>query len=345
MSNEKKGLTYSDAGVDTERGQEEVRLISEMCKKTYDKNVLAGVGGFGAMYELDLSKYKNPVLVSGTDGVGTKLMIAQNMDIHNTLGFDLVAMCVNDIICQGAEPLFFLDYIGTGHLEPNKMANIVKGIAEACEVSGASLIGGETAEMPDMYSEEEYDLAGFVVGVVEKDKLIDGSNAKPGDVILSLPSSGIHSNGLSLARKIVTDVQKMDYSDHVEELGKSIGEELLTPTKIYVKEVLGLLEKVEVKAIAHNTGGGLYENIPRSLPEGLGAEVNLSEIEVPKVFNLLQKWGHVETEEMYKTFNMGVGMFLIVDPSDVDECVEHFTDYEVKILGKVNDSGELTVEY
>lgn len=345
MSNENKGLTYSDAGVDTQRGQEEVRLISEMCKRTYDKNVLAGVGGFGAMYELDLSKYKKPVLVSGTDGVGTKLIIAQDLDIHHTLGYDLVAMCVNDIICQGAEPLFFLDYIGTGHLDPKKMAGIVEGIANACELSGCSLIGGETAEMPDMYSEEEYDLAGFVVGAVEKDEMIDGSKAKAGDVILSLPSSGIHSNGLSLARKIVTDAKGMNYSDYVEEFGQSIGEELLTPTRIYVKEVLSLLEKVEVKAIAHNTGGGLYENIPRSLPEGLGAEIDISNIEVPKIFDILQEWGQVETEEMYKTFNMGVGMFLMVDPEDVEETIHHFKDYKVKVLGTVNDSGELTVEY
>lgn len=340
------GLTYADAGVDTQRGQEQVGLIKDMCRATFDKNVLTSIGGFGAMYELDLSEIQNPVLVTGTDGVGTKLMVSQMMDNHQTVGQDLVAMCVNDIICQGAKPLFFLDYIASGYLEPEKMAELVKGIADGCTLAGASLIGGETAEMPGLYSDDEYDLAGFVVGVVDKEKIIAGEDIKEGDIVVALEASGIHSNGMSLARKIVFDHKGLDVDTHIDELDRSIGEELLEPTRIYVKDVLSLLEKVDIKSISNITGGGIYENIPRAVGENFDVELDLRDQQVPKVFELLQQWGNVDTKEMYSTFNMGIGMILVVSPEDLDKTLAHFTDYKATEIGKVVDgSGELRVEY
>ena len=340
------GLTYADAGVDTQRGQEQVGLIKDMCKATFDSNVLTSIGGFGAMYELDLSDISNPVLVTGTDGVGTKLMVSQMMDDHSTVGQDLVAMCVNDIICQGAKPLFFLDYIASGYLEPSKMAGLVKGIADGCLLAGASLIGGETAEMPGLYSEEEYDLAGFVVGIVDKDKIISGQNIEDGDIVIALESSGVHSNGMSLARKIVFDHMDYKVDTYIEELDRTIGEELLEPTRIYVKDVLSLIEKIDIKAIANITGGGIYENIPRTVGDKFDVELDLSEVKTPKIFQLLEEWGGVDKKEMYSTFNMGLGMILVVAPEDLHTVKEHFTDYKAWTIGQVvNGSGELKVEF
>lgn len=326
-------MKYSDAGVDVERGYEEVSLIKKMCEKTYSRDVLSGVGGFGAMFNLDTERYKNPVLVSGSDGVGTKLLIAQKAGIHNSCGIDLVAMCVNDVICQGAKPLFFLDYIATGRLEPSKMANIVEGIAKGCEISDCSLIGGETAEMPDMYGEEDYDLAGFVVGVVDREDIINGSTIKGGDIVIGLESSGVHSNGFSLVRKIVFEKAGLDIEDELYD-GVSVKEGLLTPTRIYVRDVLDLLEKVKVKAIANITGGGLYENIPRAL-NGHGAEIDLTNYKMPRLFERLQELGGVETEEMLRAFNCGIGMVLVVDSEDEEKVIEHFKDYKAFKIGEI----------
>ncbi|MBL7576181.1 phosphoribosylformylglycinamidine cyclo-ligase [Peptoniphilus asaccharolyticus DSM 20463] len=326
-------MKYSDAGVDVERGYEEVSLIKKMCEKTYSRDVLSGVGGFGAMFNLDTERYKNPVLVSGSDGVGTKLLIAQKAGIHNSCGIDLVAMCVNDVICQGAKPLFFLDYIATGRLEPSKMANIVEGIAKGCEISDCSLIGGETAEMPDMYGEEDYDLAGFVVGVVDREDIINGSTIKGGDIVIGLESSGVHSNGFSLVRKIVFEKAGLDIEDELYD-GVSVKEGLLAPTRIYVRDVLDLLEKVKVKAIANITGGGLYENIPRAL-NGHGAEIDLTNYKMPRLFERLQELGGVETEEMLRAFNCGIGMVLVVDSEDEEKVIEHFKDYKAFKIGEI----------
>ncbi|WP_455257659.1 phosphoribosylformylglycinamidine cyclo-ligase [Peptoniphilus asaccharolyticus] len=326
-------MKYSDAGVDVERGYEEVSLIKKMCEKTYSRDVLSGVGGFGAMFNLDTERYKNPVLVSGSDGVGTKLLIAQKAGIHNSCGIDLVAMCVNDVICQGAKPLFFLDYIATGRLEPSKMANIVEGITKGCEISDCSLIGGETAEMPDMYGEEDYDLAGFVVGVVDREDIINGSTIKGGDVVIGLESSGVHSNGFSLVRKIVFEKAGLDIEDELY-AGVSVKEGLLAPTRIYVRDVLDLLEKVKVKAIANITGGGLYENIPRAL-NGYGAEIDLTNYKMPRLFERLQELGGVETEEMLRAFNCGIGMVVVVDNEDEEKVIEHFKDYKAFKIGEI----------
>ncbi|WBW50031.1 phosphoribosylformylglycinamidine cyclo-ligase [Peptoniphilus equinus] len=325
-------MRYSDAGVDVERGYEEVSLIKTLCEATYSKDVLSGVGGFGAMFNLDTDKYKHPVLVSGSDGVGTKLMLAQQADCHNTVGIDLVAMCVNDVICQGAAPLFFLDYIATGHLDPHKMSTIVEGIAKGCELSGAALIGGETAEMPDMYGTEDYDLAGFVVGVVEREKIIDGRDLQDGDVILALESSGLHSNGFSLVRKIL-EHNHLTVGDMFLP-GQTVKEAVLTPTRIYVKDVLSLLDSVQVKAIANITGGGLYENVPRAL-NGHGACIDLTEYVRPQLFRRLQELGDVSDKDMFSAFNMGIGMVLVVAKEDVDAVKAHFTAYKAFEIGTI----------
>lgn len=335
-------MKYSDAGVDVERGYEEVSLIKKMCEKTYSKDVLSGVGGFGAMFNLDITKYKNPVLVSGSDGVGTKLLIAQKANVHNSCGIDLVAMCVNDIICQGAKPLFFLDYIATGRLEPVKMSNIVEGIAKGCKISDCSLIGGETAEMPDMYGEEDYDLAGFVVGVVDREKIVDGKNIKDGDLVIALESSGVHSNGFSLVRKIVFEKAGLNVEDELYE-GKSVKEALLEPTRIYVRDVLDLIEKVEIKAIANITGGGLYENIPRAL-NGHGAKIDLTEYKMPALFEKLQELGDVTTEDMLSAFNCGIGMVLVIDREDEQKVIEHFKDYRAFKIGEIRGT-ELEIKF
>lgn len=315
------GLDYKAAGVDKEAGYQQVQLIKDMVSKTFTKDVITEVGGFSGMVGLDMTNLEEPVLVSGTDGVGTKLMIAQAMNQHNTIGIDLVAMCVNDIICQGARPLFFLDYIATGKLDPEKMATIVEGVAEGCIQSGAALVGGETAEMPGMYGENDYDLAGFAVGVVDKKKIISGAAIKEGDLAIGLPSSGVHSNGFSLVRAIL-DKNNISYEDAFGESGQIVGEVLLTPTKIYAKAITGLLEKVDVHGIAHITGGGLYENLPRVLPEGLGIEVDASAIPRLEIFDYLQELGKVEQKEMFNTFNMGVGMVIFVNPEEAEASLE-----------------------
>ncbi len=335
-------LTYKDAGVDKEAGYKEVQLIKGMIKKTYIPGVLSEIGGFAGLFQLDLKKYEEPVLVSGTDGVGTKLKLAFMMDKHNTVGEDCVAMCVNDILCQGAKPLFFLDYIATGKLIAEKMASIVEGVANGCIKAGCALIGGETAEMPDFYKEDEYDIAGFCVGIVDKKRIIDGSKIKEGDYILGLASSGVHSNGFSLIRKIIFDLKKMELSSYVDELGMTIGEELIKPTRIYVKPIYDLIEKYKIKGLCHITGGGFYENIPRILPKGLTAHIDTSKIKTPVIFKLLKEWGQIEDKEMYATFNMGIGMVMVVDKDQVDEISNYLVEIgeEFTILGEVKKGNE-----
>jgi len=310
---------YKRAGVDVEKGYEAVNRMKEHVERTKRPEVLGGLGSFAGLFELSSLSYKEPVLVSGTDGVGTKLMIAFKENKHDTIGIDLVAMCVNDIVAQGADPLFFLDYIGCGKNEPAVIEEIVAGVSEACVQSGAALIGGETAEMPGMYKEDEYDLAGFAVGIVEKSEIITGENIEAGDVIIGLPSSGIHSNGYSLVRKIVED---LSYDESYGDLRESLGETLLTPTKIYVKQISALKKAMKIKGISHITGGGFYENFPRVLPEGLGVSLDKSRWEVPKIFSFLQEKGNLSEEEMYGIFNMGVGMAVIVKESDAEKALE-----------------------
>ncbi|WP_457678261.1 phosphoribosylformylglycinamidine cyclo-ligase [Thermovibrio sp.] len=319
---ESKRLTYKDAGVDIEAGERLVDLIKPYAKRTFNPNVLAGIGGFGAGYLLP-EGYENPILVSGTDGVGTKLKVAQMANVHGTVGIDLVAMCVNDILTVGAKPLFFLDYFATGKLSVETAAEVIKGIAKGCEIAGCALIGGETAEMPDFYPEGEYDLAGFVVGVVDRDEYVTGEEVEEGDVILGLASSGIHSNGYSLVRKLFFEILKLKVDQPLEEFGgKKVYEVLLEPTRIYVKPVLSLLQKVKVKAMAHITGGGIPGNLVRVLPEGLRAVIDKSSFEVPKIFNFIKEKGNVPEEEMFKTFNMGIGYTVIVSPKDEVDAKE-----------------------
>lgn len=330
-------LTYKDSGVDKEAGYKEVEMIKGFIKKTYTPGVLSELGGFSGLFQLDMKGLEEPVLVSGTDGVGTKLKLAFMMDKHDTIGEDCVAMCLNDILCQGAKPLFFLDYIATGKLVPEKMASIVEGIANGCVKGGCALIGGETAEMPGFYQEGEYDVAGFVVGVVDKKKIISGESVKEGDVILGLPSSGVHSNGFSLIRKIVFDKMNFTTETYIEELGKTLGEELLIPTRIYADIINPLLENFNIKGMSHITGGGFYENIPRMLKEGLRAEITTKDINTPSIFRMLQKWGNIKEEEMYGTFNMGVGMVLVASLEDGEKIMKFIEDRgeKVYLLGEV----------
>lgn len=313
-----KKLTYRDAGVDIDAGNLSVKLIKDSVKSTYRPEVLGDLGGFGGLFAMS-TKYKEPVLVSGTDGVGTKLRLAFILDKHDTIGQDAVAMCVNDILVQGAEPLFFLDYLAVGKLEPEQVADVVKGVANACKESGCALIGGETAEMAGFYAEGEYDIAGFAVGAVEKSKIITSEKVKAGDVILGLPSSGVHSNGYSLVRKIVFDVKGFKGDEYIDELGKTIGEELLTPTRLYPKSCLPLIEKFDIHGMVHVTGGGYYENIPRALPEDMGAEIDATSWPVPPIFTLLKEWGNVDWHEMYRTFNMGIGMIIIASADEAEK--------------------------
>ena len=314
--------SYKNAGVDITAGYKAVELMKTHIARTVTPGVIGGLGGFGGLFELDLEGIKKPVLVSGTDGVGTKLKIAFKMDKHDTVGIDCVAMCVNDIICSGAKPLFFLDYIAVGKNSPERVAAIVSGVAEGCVQAGAALIGGETAEMPGFYPENEYDLAGYSTGVVDKDKILDNSTVTEGDVIIALPSSGVHSNGFSLVRKVL-DVENGDITTPLAELGgKSIGETLLTPTKIYVKPVLALLDEVKVKAISHITGGGFYENIPRSLPEGYSAKIDKSSLKILPIFDLIAKRGNIPERDMFNTFNMGVGMSIVVSSEDAAKSLD-----------------------
>ncbi|PFP31459.1 phosphoribosylformylglycinamidine cyclo-ligase [Bacillus sp. AFS073361] len=312
---------YKQAGVNIEAGYEAVERMKKHVQKTARAGVLGSLGGFGGMFDLSALQLKEPVLVSGTDGVGTKLMIAFWMDQHDTIGIDAVAMCVNDIVVQGAEPLFFLDYIACGKAQPEKIEAIVKGIADGCEQAGCALIGGETAEMPGLYSENEYDLAGFTVGASEKSQLITGETIQEGDVLIGLASSGIHSNGYSLVRKVFNDWSLLDF---VDELGCTLGEELLKPTKIYVKPILSALKKFQLKGMAHITGGGFIENIPRMLPEGLGAELYEKSWEIPPIFKLISSHGQIDYQEMYNIFNMGIGMVIAVNREDAAEVLEHF---------------------
>lgn len=322
MNNNSKSDVYAQAGVDITAGYKAVELMKKHIATTMTQGVCSDVGGFGGLFELDLTGITKPVLVSGTDGVGTKLKIAFLMDKHDTVGIDCVAMCVNDIICCGAKPLFFLDYIACGKNFPERIADIVKGVCDGCVQSGAALIGGETAEMPGFYPIDEYDLAGYCTGVVDKSKIIDNKTMTEGDVIIALPSSGVHSNGFSLVRKVF-DVENADIKSPVPELGgKSIGETLLTPTKIYVKPVLALLEEVKVKGISHITGGGFYENIPRSIPDGYCAKIDRKSVKVLPIFDLLAKTGNISERDMFNTYNMGVGMSIVVAKEDVEKSLE-----------------------
>lgn len=337
--------SYKEAGVDITAGYKAVELMKKHIARTMTNGNANDIGGFGGLFELDLEGIKKPVLVSGTDGVGTKLKMAFLMNKHDSVGIDCVAMCVNDIICVGAKPLFFLDYIATGKNYPEKMADIVSGIAEGCVQSGCSLIGGETAEMPGFYPEDEYDLAGFSVGVVDKDKIIDNKSIKEGDIIIGLPSSGVHSNGFSLVRKVF-DIENADITKPMEELeGKSLGETLLTPTKIYVKPMLKLFEEVTVKGVSHITGGGFYENIPRSIPEGFGAKINKDAIRVLPIFKLIQKVGNISERDMFNTYNMGVGMSVVVNKEDAEKALEilHNNGEDAYIIGEIVKSDESVI--
>ncbi len=330
-------LTYKDSGVDIDAGNESVRLIKNAVRSTYRQEVLGDLGGFGGLFALDTLKYREPVLVSGTDGVGTKLKIAFLLDKHDSIGQDCVAMCVNDILVQGAEPLFFLDYLAVGTLNPKQVSAIVGGVARACKESGCALIGGETAEMSGFYAQGEYDLAGFAVGIAEKSKLISVDRVCEGDVLLGLPSSGLHSNGFSLVRKIVFERRQMTGNEFIYELNKKIGEELLTPTRLYPKTCLPLIDKFELHGMVHITGGGFYDNIPRALPDGLAVDIDSNAWTVPTIFKLLQRWGNVEWREMFRTFNCGIGMILIVAPKDAERIMNDLSERgeEVFVLGRV----------
>lgn len=341
MNNSKSDI-YAKAGVDITAGYKSVELIKKHIAKTNIKGVISSIGGFGGLFELDLKGIKKPVLVSGTDGVGTKLKIAFLMNKHDTIGIDCVAMCVNDIICVGAKPLIFLDYIACGKNYPEKISEIVKGIAKGCVQSNCALIGGETAEMPDFYSKDEYDLAGYSTGIVDKSKIINNSLIKKGDIIIALSSSGIHSNGFSLVRKIL-NIDNSNINNVVKELGKkSIGEILLTPTKIYVKPILKLLKKIKVKGISHITGGGFYENIPRCIPNGLCAEIEKNKIKILPIFKYIQKIGNIEDRDMFNTFNMGVGMCIIVSKKDAEKTIEILNSCkeDAYIIGKIIENKE-----
>ena len=329
-------VTYQESGVDVEAGYEAVKRMKAYAEATFDSNVLQSLGSFGGMYALG-----DQVLVSGTDGVGTKLKAAFALERHDTVGIDCVAMCANDVVCHGARPLFFLDYIATGKLIPEVAAAIVKGVAEGCRQAGCALIGGETAEMPGFYPVGEYDLAGFCVGQVAREKLIDNSRVKAGDVILALSSSGVHSNGFSLVRKLIP-MEKVKLDEYLPELGKTLGEELLTPTKIYVKPVLSLIEQMEIHSIAHITGGGFFENIPRSIPKGLSARIEQSSVRVLPVFRLLQALGELDETHMFNTFNMGVGMTITLPKSQVDGAIALLAAADIAAypIGEVVSGGE-----
>ena len=313
--------SYAAAGVDIQAGYEGVQLMKKHVERTVIPGVISGIGGFGGLFEPDLTVYEHPVFVSGTDGVGTKQRIAQIMEKYDTVGIDCVAMCVNDIICCGAKPLFFLDYIAIGKNKAEKVAELVSGVAEGCVRAGCALIGGETAEHPGVMDADDFDLAGFCVGVVDKDKMIDSTKMKKGDVIIALPSSGVHSNGYSLVRKVF-DVENEDLSERYEGLGASLGEVLLTPTEIYVKPVLAAIEAADVHGISHITGGGFYENVPRSIPDGLCAKIDKSAVQIPPIFGLIRRKGEISERDMFNTFNMGVGMVMIVSPETKDAALE-----------------------
>lgn len=337
------GLSYRDAGVNIEAGSQTVKKIKKDVESTFRPGVLNGLGGFAGLFAPDLGDYQEPVFVSGTDGVGTKLKIAFMMEKHNTVGIDLVAMCVNDILVQGAKPLFFLDYLATGELEPDKAADIVSGIAAGCREAECSLIGGETAEMPDFYQNGEYDLAGFAVGIVDKEKIITGDNIKIGDKIIGLASNGIHSNGYSLVRKVL-ELSPYGFHDCIEESDEKLGDLLLRPTRIYIKSVLKLIEKYEIKGIAHITGGGILENFPRILNKGLAARIALDSWPVDNIFKLVQRFGKIDDKEMYRTFNMGIGMVLVVTENEYESVLESAKKLgeDAYLIGKIT-RGDLGV--
>lgn len=332
-----KTISYKDAGVDIDAGNTFVKMIKPLVKATSRPEVIADIGGFGGLFSLNASKYKNPVLVSGTDGVGTKLKLAFLADRHDTIGIDLVAMCVNDIVVQGAEPLFFLDYLATGKLDPEKAAHIVKGISDGCVQAGCALIGGETAEMPGFYADGEYDLAGFAVGVVERDRIIDGSSITVGNKLIGIASSGLHSNGYSLARKIILDVMGLAFNDLLPGLDKTVADELLTPTRIYVKSILNLLRDFSINGIAHITGGGLLENVPRVLPHGCKAVIDRKSWQEPSIFAILRHGGNVEEHEMFRTFNCGIGMVLAVPEDEAEEILIRLSglNEQAHVIGEV----------
>ncbi|MBG9786850.1 phosphoribosylformylglycinamidine cyclo-ligase [Brevibacillus laterosporus] len=339
---------YKEAGVDIAAGNEAVERMKKHVRRTFRPEVMSGLGGFGALFRLNVAEYKQPVLVSGTDGVGTKLKLAFQMDQHDTIGIDAVAMCVNDVVVQGAEPLYFLDYVACDKVIPTKLESIVKGIADGCEQAGCALIGGETAEMPGMYAGGEYDIAGFTVGVVEESKIIDGSNIQAGDMLIGITSSGVHSNGFSLVRKVLLQDAGFSLHEQIEGFEKSLGEVLLTPTKIYVKPILSLLKQVDVKGMAHITGGGFTENIPRMLPDGLQASVTLGSWPVLPIFKLIEKTGNINQQDMFLTFNMGIGMVLAVAQKDAEYVLKMLQEAgeEAYLIGDVQqgDSGVVYVE-
>ena len=345
MNKNSKSESYAAAGVDVTAGYESVDRIKPLVQSTYIPGVIGDLGGFGGLFKPQLDGIEEPVLVSGTDGVGTKLKIAFLTNKHDTVGIDCVAMCVNDIVCSGAKPMFFLDYLAVGKNFPERIENIVSGVTEGCRQAGCALIGGETAEMPGFYPIDEYDLAGFAVGLMDKTKVIDGSTINDGDVLVGLASSGIHSNGYSLVRKVL-DVENRDLNEFIPELGKTLGEELITPTRIYVKSILGLIESgVAVKAVSHITGGGLYENVPRMLPDGIVASIEKKSIPEKPIFTLIAKEGNIPERDMYNTFNMGVGMIIAVAPDEADKAVEFLTSVgETAFIAGKCISGEKGVE-
>ncbi len=338
---------YEEAGVNLEAGYESVRRIKSHVARTKVKGAIDSIGAFGGMFDLSMLNMKEPVLVSGTDGVGTKLMVAFEMDKHDTIGIDAVAMCVNDVLVQGASPIFFLDYLAVGKNYPEKIEQLVKGVADGCVLSECALIGGETAEMPDMYDEHHYDIAGFCVGAVDKANLIDGSMVKVGDVLVGLPSSGCHSNGFSLIRKILFKDHQLKLDEYMPELGKTLGEEILTPTKIYVKAIKHLFGKVDLHGMSHVTGGGFYENLPRMLHEGQGIEINVNAFPKKPIFELLQKLGNIDKEEMYNVFNMGIGFVCAVDADDAAKLQQLLSEIgeESYVIGKITDSGEVKLKW
>lgn len=338
---------YKEAGVNLEAGYESVRRIQSHVARTKVKGAIDSLGAFGGMFDLSAYNIKEPVLVSGTDGVGTKLMLAFEMDKHDTIGIDAVAMCVNDVLVQGAQPIYFLDYIAVGQNKPAVIEQIVKGVADGCVQSNAALIGGETAEMPDMYDKDHYDLAGFCVGVVDKSKLKDSRNLKVGDTLIGLPSTGVHSNGFSLVRKVLFKDAHLDPHKEYEELDhQKLGDVLLTPTKIYVKAVTSLFDVVDIHAMSHITGGGFFENIPRMLKDGMGVEIDTSSFPRPKIFDFIQKTGNIETQEMYNVFNMGIGFMMAVDPKDVEAVQAKLQELGEPsyVVGKVTDSGKVELK-
>ncbi|AYB46329.1 phosphoribosylformylglycinamidine cyclo-ligase [Paenibacillus lautus] len=335
--------TYKQAGVDIAAGNEAVERMKKHVKTTFRPEVMTDLGGFGALFKLNKDQYEEPVLVSGTDGVGTKLKLAFAMDQHDTIGIDAVAMCVNDIVVQGAEPLFFLDYLACDKVIPSKIESIVKGIADGCNQAGCSLIGGETAEMPGMYSEGEYDIAGFTVGIVDKSKMINGSNIAAGDTVIGLASSGVHSNGFSLVRKLLLEDAGYSLQQELPELGGRLGDVLLAPTKIYVKPLLGLLKEIEVKGMAHITGGGFIENIPRMLPDGVNVDIEYGAWPILPIFKLMQDKGSISNKDMFTTFNMGIGMVLVVKEQDADGALQFLRSAgeEAYVIGRVTEGGRI----